>query len=382
MLRDQEQQEYPESKGEVHTPFFSVTPELMALVGQLPSGDALTYGATPLNQVVTLEQQYHTRLDLRKGVFLLPDGVPLAIASYATHTFDNRFFGRGSANNENFFSALRFTEIESFDDETRKMIERGELGHASPGELILIRDLLGIRSVELACLTHPYGENIDPYLTDMRKSVRKAVVLLGGEWHQDPTPVFSVKESVDEFGEVQNLNELDVPSGILMTRKRDLATLPDGSMIRERSSFVVRTDKDSELYKLLGPEAMKQLSEIQNLPSDQAALQFALFEPFIKELLDNDKWTEAIPISTTIYDFNKETERLVELALEQVKADRKRYFDEHNPSISGIPTTPEEDEAELQKYKELDEIRSGVLSTFSDGAVSLALHALDRTHKL
>ena len=186
------------------------------------------------------------------------------------------------------------------------MIERGSDGHASPAELLLLRDQLGIRSLELACLTHPYGGERITLLPQMQESVRDAVEILKGEYTKEPVPRYSVKDIVyDDDGNAV---------GLLMTRKRDFGHMQDGTIVRERSSFVLRVDDKSDLNLLIGAEMIEKLVGTHTLTKKDAQVAMQEFNDIISDYLSFDEFTQAIPIATTTYAFNRETAALVAAA--------------------------------------------------------------------
>lgn len=283
-----------------------VTRGMLESVLNAPKGDVLTYGATPLDRVGTVVQQIGVRDTLQERTFnKIPHDIPMEIADYVHSTFTKRFDARGEANEENFITCLRYDTLEELDPLVQEMVERAKNGHASPTELLLLRDTLGVRSIELACLTHPYGENIT-MLDDMRESVHYAVELFGGEYFSDSEPVFAAKESIgDEYDAVT------MTYGVLMTRKRVIGHMADGTVIKERSSFVLRTDEmgavvDAQREAMFAvdpndPEWSKKVVALEGLDA-----QLCLSDT-IKFMLDNNHFSLAIPISTTIYAFNERT---------------------------------------------------------------------------
>ncbi len=322
-------------------PFYSLDSDLLVLSEIAPKGEDLTFGATPLDRPLTMGSQKRIRLELHKLLLSIPDGTPLSIASYIRDTFDIRFSNRAKANDENFMTALRYDALPVLDLRLSAIVERARLGAASPAELLLVRDLLGIRSIELACLTHPYGEH-EESLAAMHKAVSYAVDLLGGKLDDSSEPRFRVKEAVSDEGLALEEGDLSIPAGLLMTRKKTLATLPDGTIVRERSSFVLRTDKDSRFYKEFGEEGVAMMRMIQ---MEEGLVQEKLLEPykeFIEELSTSKKKKNAISMSSTIYAYNpttarevaKQQEMLEEQGIEREHLPRQYYFSDEDPDSS------------------------------------------------
>ncbi len=292
-------------------------------IKELPSGEPMTYGATPLDRMTTLQQQLELAVNLQELTYRdIPDDVPLEIIDYVHSTFLARFHSRGEANEENYITALYTGE--EYDARVQEMFVRGEQALASPGELLLIRHLKGIRSIELACLTHPYGERIDPLLPQMRHTVRQHVESLEGDYYDDPPTRYRVKEIV---GYAPGEERFD--KALLMTRKRILGSMPDGTIIRERSSFVLRLDEASPFTE---HERLMLSSVDLTKPGWQDDLvKAASLDQVAATLLEMDEYSLAIPISTTIYAYNPETAALVE-ERDVLKRKKKRIdFATHYP---------------------------------------------------
>jgi hypothetical protein len=292
----------------------------------LPAGEPFTYGATPLDRMTTLQQQLELALSLQELTYRdIPEDVPIEIIDYVHTTFATRFHGRGEANEENNMTSL--LPSDQFGEDEQAMFRRADLGQASPSELLVTRNLKGIRSVELACLTHPYGKRIDPLLYEMRESVRQHVELLHGTYIENPDTRYRVKEIV---GYVKGEEKLD--KGVLMTRKRTIGVMPDGTVIRERSSFVLRLDDRSPLTKA----ELTRLNEVDlSKPHWQDELVSAAdLDTVASMLLEMDEYSLAIPVSTTIYAFNAETAEAVTRNEADKAAKRKARFAIEHPILA------------------------------------------------
>ena len=80
--------------------------------------------------------------------------------------------------------------------------------------LILLRDQLSIRSLEVARLTHLFSENLNEQFFFMRNSIQFGVEIMGGTYFRDVSPRYPAKDV---------LNDKHVrPIVALMTRKRDI----------------------------------------------------------------------------------------------------------------------------------------------------------------
>jgi len=301
---------------------------LLAASERIPHGEPLTFGATPLDRIRTLKQQLDLGVSLQAFTMNgLPDDVPLPTIDYVHRTFMKRFHGRSEANEENYMTALHTKEEFTDDPTLLAMIDRGELGHASPTELLIIRQLLGIRSVELACLTHPYGGDRIKMLPTMREAVREHVEMFGGNYCDEPETRYRVKEVI-------GLDEGDdsFRNGLLMTRKRTLATLYDGTVIRERSSFVLRTDENS-LLTADDIDALKSV-DLKSPTHEDQLVTAAHLDEMVSMLLDMDEHSLAIPIATTIYAFNPETAEKIRERDQALLEARRAEFMKQYPMIA------------------------------------------------
>jgi len=294
----------------------------------LRRGEPLTYGATPLSRARTIQQQLDLALDLQQLTYRdIPEDVPMEIIGYVHATFVTRFHNRAEANEENYMGALNVhTE---FSPEVQEMFQRGELGQASASELLLTRQLLGIRSVELACLTHPYGKRIEDLLPEMREAVKDHVELLGGTYYDEPETRYRVKEIV---GYDKGEEKLD--KAVLMTRKRTMGTMPDGTIIRERSSFVLRLDDKSPFTK----HEISLLNSVDLSQDDwqDKLMKLGKLDEVAALLLAMDEFSYAIPISTTIYAYNPETAQAIEKRDAQLLIDKEEIFAKEFPTIAAV----------------------------------------------
>ena len=296
-------------------------------IEKLLHGEPLTWGATPLDRVSTLHQQIDLLAELQVYTYCdIPDDIDMEIIDYVHTTFAARFHGRGEANEENYMTALNPSEA-VFSPEIIEMFKRGELGVASPAELLLTRGLKGIRSVELACLTHPYGERIEELLEVMRVAVQEQVEFMGGSYYEEPETRYRVKEIIGyEKGEEK------FDKGVLMTRKRTLGLMPDGTIIRERSSFVLRLDDTMPLTDA-EREALESVDLSQ--PDWQDTLvEVGRLDEIADILLKMNEYSLAIPIATTIYAYNPETTRLIEEREARVSTERKTLFAKTHPILA------------------------------------------------
>jgi hypothetical protein len=286
--------------------------DVLLAARELPHGAPDTFGATPLDKTIATDQQSKLLRDLQ-GLTLraTPEGTPRVIKRYILDTFGERFNSRGEANWENYKTSLKSEELYADEPIVMESIERAKPGHASPAELALVRQLLAMRSIELAARTISYGMGIKAgFLKDMQTAVQINLEFLGAKYFKEPEEVFRVKELIpDEDG---------TPSfehGLLFTRKRILCALNDGTIVKERTSFVLRIDKESLLYGsgVITDEQIARMAAVDpDSPDwgDQIA-DISNIADITKDLLEHDVFTEVIPLSATIYAFHPETAKLV-----------------------------------------------------------------------
>ncbi len=305
----------PESKLEIpplpYGEAFDVPEDLIEAVSNLPKGEHDSYGATPLHRSRTLKQQIELETTLRKRTYNVPTGVSMWIANSIQNTFAQRFHKRAEANEENYETSLsdgrEYLPIAG----VKEMYIRSELGEASPGELLMTRKMKRIRSIELACLTHPYGNGIE-MLEPMRDAVKTSVDFLGGTYNENPENIYRVKDAIkhEETGEVL---------GYLMTRKHVLGMMPDGTEIRERSSFFLQIEAPT-IIEMLGEDMESAMNEYETIG------QLLKLDDISAAFLQYDQFSAAIPISSTIYAFNRfDAAEIEQKAIETRQAEAKKF---------------------------------------------------------
>lgn len=287
-------------------------------------GEPDTWGATPSSiSESLLDQSILINRFARRHVVpnTFADTDP-SIVDYMERTSIKRFINRCIANDENYLRALSpnpFTEVDDDRSPRLKNIETlAKTGKASPAEILALQGIHRIGAIELASLTHPYNANIE-YLDDMRHAVKQAVLVFGGEFYDEPEVHFSISDVINDTDlETINPQEYDrLPSadkmnqrdslgavkGLLMTRKRTIGQLPDGTIIRERTSFIlteesgILTDENLQLFadtprcEHWGREAVHQMEGLD--------LQ-------LLGMLERNEVKKVIPVASTTYAFNRE----------------------------------------------------------------------------
>lgn len=289
------------------------TQEQIERIRFIPRGEPLTFGATPLDAQGAYKQQAKLLQKLEKLVVEdVDESIPEELREYMRGTFAQRFWGRADANSEKYRTALR-TDADCWNDPAvMEMIARAKQGFASPGELILVGEALGMQGIELGCVSHPYGKRIE-WVDTMRQVVHESIVALGGTPLNNEETRFRVRGVVG--GPMWQAHEFD---GFLMTRKRNIGRMPNGTIIRERTSFILRADMEGIIPEEC-LEAMRQLDP--KSPTWRADLVAAGNLDVISEaLLSMRAFSVVLPVSSTIYAFNKEREAEIQARKAEIHA--------------------------------------------------------------
>lgn len=274
-------------------------------------GEPLTWGATPL--ILTPEIQLQ-QADVREALRPLfkKKNVPIKASKRLIQYIDDlntaRTFNREEKNKESFL-CRRKNDLDDMPFESIEMLHRAAKGHASPAELLYLADGFGIPSIEIASLTHPFGQRMQ-FLEPMRDATNNAIEMMGGIL-ADETPTYEVKGA-------NELRFTEDMKGLHMTRKTLMGILPNGFEVVERSSFVI---------------VMKHLPEhiataICAIPYGKDWAEMVLrirgFGDIVSDLLEQDEYEKAIPVSTTIVAMHEGLSN--ELQTEAVQRARQRQL--------------------------------------------------------
>lgn len=284
-------------------------------------GEPLTWGSTPLvaSSDVKIQQQ---AAKSKIGELFEDDNIPNYVSQNLAEYIDvlnmSRTVKRETLNQDSFVYREKI-DLDGIPLEALEVFNRAVKGFASPAELLFIQKLMGVPSIELASLTHPYGQRIE-MLKEMRPAVNEAIVMMGGTLVRGVPPTFEVIAS-------DNPHNPAAIEGIHMTRKTLFGHVDDTEIV-ERSSFVILLDQ-------LPPERARAVRalpfENNKLWAEQVgqACGFAELAPL---LLDNDEYDKAIPVSTTVVAKNAALgERLLS---EEAKRSRiRKYMASHASKI-------------------------------------------------
>ncbi|RWZ78706.1 MAG: hypothetical protein EOT05_03080 [Candidatus Microsaccharimonas sossegonensis] len=283
-------------------------------------GEPLTWGTTPLvntPEVVLQQNDVKSQIAALFENGNIPRYVSKNLAEYIAVLNMSRTYNREN-HNRNSYAYRGKTDLDGVPLEAQEVINRALMGFASPAELLLIARNLEIPTIELASLTHPYGQRIE-MLEPMRAAVNDAVDIFGGQRVIDQMPVYTVKGS-------DNPHDPTIMEGIHTTRKRIIGVLPDTTELMERSSFV-----------LLVNNLPKEVTDKIRLVSYGATwadevLHSQDLDVLIPVLLEENVYDTAIPISTTVVAINPILEKRL-LSGDAMRERNRQYIDAHQRKI-------------------------------------------------
>lgn len=275
-----------------------------------PVGELYTWGITPLDSFKgDLKKQqrdvFNWRMEMIKDS---PEYISNNLYSYIECVFLNRATTMSMANYNSFYTR-DLVDDSKLPKEDRDLFSRATIGQASPAELLYLRNLYGLSSVELGCVTHPYGKRIE-YLDQMRSSVNEAIDMFDGQ------EIGDVKYKVKNTDVILHPREDSVSEAFFMTRKRDLAQLADNTIIRECSSFIVRIDKDSDFDQDLANKIRSvNINKVQNLTKRLS--KAGNLQVVVPQFLEENNFETVIPLTTVMYAFNDETKNNIDISERQ-----------------------------------------------------------------
>lgn len=271
--------------------------ELLERISKNNKGEPYTWGATPLSiSAETLIQQsavkgYMSSLFNKKH---RPSYVPDEIAPYAEGINMGRTAQRESRNTDSY-KYRGITIVDNIPLEVLGVIDRALRGAASPAELLFVAQTLEIPTIEVASLTHPFGQRIE-LLKKMRPAVNEAIEMMDGVLVDGrANPLFEIKGS-------DSHHQTMLTKGLHVTRKTDFGILPDDTDIIERSSFVLLVDK---LPKRISDD-IKEIQYGKTWSRDVRMIHG--LQDTMMDLLEDDRHDTALPISTTVVARNPELE--------------------------------------------------------------------------
>ena len=295
------------SERERKVPVFSLEDEAkIEIIKTLRQAEPMGWGATPLNpylpHVQAQQQDVEPYMD---ALFTedLPEDVPPELAEAIHYRYMSRREHRRIRNFESF-KHRGVQDLQSGPVELVEMADRAIYGRAHPAEIHLVGKYYEIPTRGLADVSVAYGKRIDDNngLKGLREAVNECVVVHGGEF-LDSKPVYQVQGF--------EMTDFKTPKGheyiprLKMTRSFDRAIIDGNCLILERSSFDLSLNK---LFSLNPALAAQLLSMYQSgKPVAEAdVLDIPEFRSTITELLDNDRFDVARPISVTAFEVDVE----------------------------------------------------------------------------
>lgn len=200
-------------------------------------------------------------------------------------------------------------------------------GIGSAREALLVREALGMRSIELTRLTHPYGHMIED-LEGMRAEVSEAILALDGELFDEPPTEYKINSSDN----IADPSQDHAQAGLSITRKRYIGQLPDGTDIYERSSFVLRIDENSPFNQDYA-QAIRSIKYESTDTWSTAVWQAGRLAEELPRLLAENDFACILPMSTTIYAHNPVDDAAIERRKGRQTAERKQRFSAEFPLI-------------------------------------------------
>lgn len=272
----------------------------------------LSTGATPLAGAeypdVKRMQELVRQLLLERTEDNAFDDIPEELKSFMADCFSTRFNARAMKNYESYAERLNNIVLSDMPDDLQDQHERAMRGTASPEQLIVVRRTLGMKAIELARLTHPYGAKVE-LLDPMREVAREAIRRQGGI-------VLDAADYQDKF-KIRTADLLISPDdheemmGLLVTRRRNVGLLDDDTLVMERSSFVIPTYEGGAYDPALS-RAMRKVPLVNNPDAIQQLHEAGQIDTVVPQLIQAQDFRAAMPQSTTIFAYNKTTDEQIE----------------------------------------------------------------------
>ena len=233
------------------------------------------------------------------------------------------------------------------------MNQRTLAGVAKPGEIHQVRKARGNGAGELTKLSHHFGYRLE-YIDAMREEVITDLAALGAEIHEDPEHEYEIIAA--DNGITQSMY---LEFGLAMTRKRHIATI-DNAKVVERSSFIVLLDGRTQL----DPTLIAQLKsvKIDGTPKTKSGKQSPWvkllmasgeLEEYVRMHLEENDFETIIPMSTTIFEYDRDLQEQIEAKRKQEQPDTSDIVrsarEEHIRALGGMAFTNGSD-LSLKRY--------------------------------
>ena len=288
-----------------------------------------TWAGSPLNpqddEVKPLQARVYDILDARAATACQDPALHLSeqLKDVVDVCATQNFYRESTRNYESYCNTPKPAIVHA---DYKEAFEKARFGMATPGEFLDIRADISMPSVEVAKLSHIGGILLE-YLPVMRDATEEAIIERGGILTNnsvDTTRLFVVGTNSIMFnGDPSHKKTL----GVIMKRKRTIGSLPDGTIIKERSRFILRTDDESPLddklirairqvkieqkdgpgntYRWLNDQFMGYIDGFESAVRQAVAeLEASLQDPTSENSYDT-----IIPLNTTAYAYNEAAER-------------------------------------------------------------------------
>lgn len=308
-------------------------------IQDLPVGTHETFGATPLDarrdvQAMLCKDILEERSDPVLQSF--ESTVPSLILKNYNPLFSERFNNRVTANAENYSRRLYSPEdVVNFLNEIDpsgmsgllflESLGRADRGEASMGELLAIQSLLGMASIELGCASHPMGSGLE-HLKNLRDTTIECIKRSGGTYVDQPESRYRVKKIIG-----LEKDDIKGASGYVMTRKRVIGHMPDGTVIKERTSFILNLSRIPEPIR----RAVQGIDPMSRESQDELAIAGGI-DAFIEQCLADNDFETVLPMSTTVYASNCQTKQEIDMRMENEKILRWEQFKEERPMLATL----------------------------------------------
>jgi hypothetical protein len=289
---------------------FTIDDSVREKMRKNPVGELYTWGITPLDSFNgDLKKQQRDVYDWRMGLIKnAPEYINESLYNYIECVFLNRATTMNMANYNSFYTR-DLVDDKDLPSDDKELFSLATIGKASPAELMYLRNLYGLSSVELGCVTHPYGQRME-HLDQMRDSVNEAISMFNGK------KLDIVNYKIKNTDVILHPREEGVSDAFFMTRKRDLAQLADNTIIRECSSFIVRIDQDSDFDQDLANNIRSvKLNNIQNVT--KRLTRAGNLNVVVPQLLEENNYKTIVPLTTVTYAFNDETKSQIDISERQ-----------------------------------------------------------------
>lgn len=299
-----------------------------------------TWAASPIDPFATEEiraSQYKVcnALEQRARKSAKKLGLPADLQEYLAIDTLQRFHYESSLNQQSFNARL-VESLEDFPLELLSAFDHSFKADALPGEIIDVAEELGMPSFEAGKLSHIGGEEIEQ-LEVMRTAISNEIVRRGGVLFDDDHNHLSLVNGDVFMMRSQSSNYLS------MVRSRHIGGLPSGALIREKSQFILRIDRDSDFDRDIANQIRGDIQvSVRKKDEDMDGAQHYTewldkkirhipgFLDAVNEALESNRFDIAIPLSTTIYGYNPE----IKQQSDYLVAERKKQRDLNSTNMN------------------------------------------------